>query len=404
MHYSYIARQPIFDRNLQVYGYELLFRDSEANVFPDTHPDEATSKLLLEQHLLGDIDTVCLGKQAFINFHTNTIIHKFPDFLDAEKVWIEVLETVEVSHELKRACELTNHKGYRLALDDHDFSERWKQLMPHINLVKIDIQDQGLQLAKRLQWFKQRGVPILAERVETQEQYEACRELGFDFFQGFFFERPEIIKRESLSPQKSNMLTIMSEMFKPELNFQKLAAVIQNDLSLTYSLLKLINSPAFGLRTQVRDINHALTYLGEAEVKKYLALVVLANLSHDEPEELNIKSLTRARFMELIVGHGRAGRETSSAFMVGMLSLLDVILRQPLDQILLQLPLVAELNEALVARDGKLGRILALVEAYEQADWSKVDDLMQVEGLQHLDIGQYYLDASQWTGLLLEHA
>jgi len=401
MHYSFIARQPIFDRDLQVYGYELLFRNSEKNEFPDTHPDEATSRLLLQQHLIGDIDTVCLGKQAFINFHTNTIIHKFPDFLDASSVWIELLETVEISPELRRACQLCTKHGYRIALDDHDFSDRWHQLMPDINLVKVDIQEQGLDIGNRLKWFKERGVPILAERVETREEYDACRELGFDFFQGFFFERPEVIKKQSLSPQKASMLSLMSEVFKPDLEFKKLTKVIQADLSLTYSLLKLVNSAAFSLRTEVRDISHALAYLGENEVKKFLALVILANISADQPEELNIKSLTRARFMELIYHNGDERKDGSSAFMVGMLSLLDVILQQPLSEILDRLPLAMELNEALLERNGKLGRILALVEAYESADWNAVDDLMQAQNLQELDLGQLYLDASQWCRLLL---
>lgn len=401
MYYSYIARQPIFDRSLQVYGYELLFRNSEENVFPDLHPDEATSQLLLQQHLIGDIDTVCLGKQAFINFHSNTIIHKFPNFLDSKNVWIELLETVDISPELRKACDITSRHGYRIALDDHDFSDRWQQLMPNINLVKIDIQDHGLNLEKRLRWFKERGLPLLAECVETQDEYDACKELGFDFFQGFFFERPEIIKRQSLSPQKASMLSLMSEVFKTDLDFKKLAKVIQADLSLTYSLLKLVNSPAVGLRTQVRDIGHALAYLGEAEVKKYLALVILANVSSDQPEELNIKSLTRARFMELILQNGEERRDGSSAFMVGMLSLIDVILQQPLDDILAKLPLAPELNEALTERTGKIGRMLAIVEAYEQADWDKVDTLMSAQNLNEMDLGKLYLDASQWCRLLL---
>lgn len=193
----------------------------------------------------------------------------------------------------------------------------------------------------------------------------------------------------------------MSEVFKPELDFKKLAKVIQADLSLTYSLLKLVNSPAVGLRTKVRDISHALAYLGETEVKKYLALVILANVSNDQPEELNIKSLTRARFMELILQNGEERRDGSSAFMVGMLSLIDVILQQPLDDILARLPLTPELNEALTDKSGKIGRMLAIVEAYEQADWDQVDTLMSSQNLNEMDLGKLYLDASQWCRLLL---
>lgn len=401
MNYSYIARQPILDRELQVYGYELLFRNSEENVFPETDPDEATSRLLLQQHLIGDIDTICLGKQAFINFHTNTLIHKFPDFLDASTVWIEVLETVEVTPELRRACALATKHGYRIALDDHDFDGRWQQLMPNVDLIKIDIQAQGLDLSRRLKRFKERGVPILAERIETLEEYEICRDLGFDFFQGFFFERPELIKKQSLTPHKINMLSLMSEVFKPELNFKRLTTIIQTDLSLTYSLLKLVNSAAFSFRTEIRDIGHALAYLGEIEVKKYLSLVILANVSQDQPEELTIKSLSRARFMELLFQAGNERKEGSTAFMVGMLSLIHIILQQPLADILARLPLADELNQALLNHEGPLGRLLAIAITYEKADWNELDDLLRKQNLTHLDVGQLYLDASQWCRLVL---
>ncbi|RUO79997.1 hypothetical protein CWI84_08540 [Idiomarina tyrosinivorans] len=401
MPYSYIARQAILDRQQRVYGYELLFRDSNDNRFPDIHPDEATSKVLLQQHLLGDIETLCMGRQAFINFHTNTLIHHFPSFLNNDNIWIEVLETVDLNPDLIKACEIASGKGYRIALDDHDFTERWDILMPHVHLVKVDIQEQGLDIADRLTRFKQHGVPLLAERVETKEQFNTCLELGFDFFQGFFFEQPEIVRQHSLTPQRISMLNLLSEVFKNKLDFKRLGEIIQQDLSLTYSLLKLVNSPALGARVKIKDIRQALAYLGERELKRFLTLVLLANVTSDKPEELTIKSVTRARFMELLTREMLNQQHADTAFMVGMLSLLDAILGQPMEVLTERLPLSQDVVDALTSRKGVWGHLLHLCELYERGKWHALEKHPLQSRLSKTDIGQHFIDASQWCRLML---
>lgn len=402
MAYSYIARQPILNRELKVHGYELLFRNSEENVFPNIDPDEATSKLLLQQHLMGDISTVCLGKRAYINFHTNTLIDHFPSFLQKEHVCIEVLETVDVTDHLVTACQKSHELGYSIALDDHDFDDKWKYLLPYTSLVKVDIQDQPLiTLKPRIKQFKDNNIPLLAERIETQAEYDACRELGFQLFQGYFFDRPEIIKTKVLSPQQLVLLQLLAAVHQPEIDFKTVAEVIRNDLSLTYSLLKYVNSAAFNKGRQIKDIHHAVVFVGEKEMKKYVALVALANVAHDQPEELVIKSLTRAHFMADLERLSTGESIDNTCFMAGLLSLLDILLQTPMSEVLNQLPMSDAINNAILNRSGHAGRLLRMVETYESGNWELLDAMAKKMYLSHLDIGQCFISASNHCRALL---
>ncbi|MBH93240.1 HDOD domain-containing protein [Idiomarina sp.] len=401
MSYSYIARQPILTRDQKVYGYELLFRDSNSNSFPNIDPNEATSKLLLEQHLLGDIQTLCMGKQAFINFHARTLLNDFPSFLNARTVWVELLETVGVDAPLLEACSSTTSKGYRIALDDHDFDGQWDPVIPMINMVKVDIQEQGLNLESKIRFFKEKGIPLLAERVETYDEFERCLELGFDYFQGFFFEKPQVVQQKSLSPNRISKLTLLSEVHKKELDLNTIRQIIEQDLSLTFSLLKLVNSALYGGRKKIENIQHALVYLGDAEIRRFVTLVVLANVSAGQPEELTIKSVTRARFMELVTVEILNEKHRSSAFLAGMLSLLDIILGVPMDDVLKQLPLSSEITKGLKSREGVWGYLLQMTEIYERGEWDALDKHPLKQKLNGTDIGQLYIDASQWCRLAL---
>ncbi|RUO39812.1 hypothetical protein CWE15_08615 [Aliidiomarina taiwanensis] len=402
MSYSYIARQAIVDREQTVYGYELLFRNSDKNVFPNIDPDEATAKVLLQQHLMGDIHTVCLGKRAFINFHTNTLLNNFPRFLNKAAVYIEVLETVEVTPELIAACKLCHDLGYKLALDDHDFENKWQQLMPYVSLVKVDIQQEPIHtLGKRIEQFKRNNIDLLAERIETQEEFDACLKLGFRFFQGYFFERPTIIKNKVLSPQKITLLQLLAKVHQPDVSFHDVAEAIKKDLSLTYSLLKFVNSAAFNKGRKITDIKHAVVFVGESEIKKYVALVSLARMADEHSDMLVAKSLTRALFLSE-VERLIAGRNTdNSFFMVGFLSLLDVLLQVPMVEVLRQIPISEEIIQAVLHKKGKAGHFLRLVETYEEGNWDLLGRMTKALHIEHIDIGQCYITASDYCHHLL---
>lgn len=397
--YGYIARQPIFNKDKETIGYELLFRDGEANAFPKIDADEATSKLIMQHHLLMGVEKVTANKLAFINFSEETLLHHFPTSIKPESMVIEVLETVPPTPELLATLKFLKDRGYQLALDDHDFDPKWDPFLPYISYLKVDVQQFNLlQISRHLRRVADYPFTLLAERVETAEQFEKLKLMGFQLFQGYFFARPEMLKHKQLSSNKANLLALMAEASARTLDFERLADICQRDLGLSYKLLRFINHS--GQSQAITSVKHAMVYMGEAELKKFLALLVLANLQDGAPDELLRQSLVRARFCDALANHIKLTKNPPSSFLAGLFSNVHLIVEQPQDELLAQLPLVPEVKLALLKREGQFGHFLKLTEALEQADWPLTDDLLQSlpEGA---ELAPMYLEAVAWAESIL---
>ncbi|MFN3709584.1 MAG: EAL and HDOD domain-containing protein [Alishewanella aestuarii] len=397
--YGYIARQPIFNKDKETIGYELLFRDGEANAFPNIDADEATSKLIMQHHLLMGVERVTSNKLAFINFSEETLLHHFPTSIKPESMVIEVLETVPPTPELLATLKYLKARGYQLALDDHDFDPKWDPFLPFISYLKVDVQQFNLlQISRHLRRVADYPFTLLAERVETAEQFEKLKLMGFQLFQGYFFARPEMLKHKQLSSNKANLLALMAEASARTLDFERLADICQRDLGLSYKLLRFINHS--GQSQAITSVKHAMVYMGEAELKKFLALLVLANLQDGAPDELLRQSLVRARFCDALANHVKLIKNPPSSFLTGLFSNVHLIVEQPQDELLAQLPLVPEVKLALLKREGQFGHFLKLTEALEQADWPLTDDLLQSlpEGA---ELAPMYLEAVAWAESIL---
>ena len=397
--YGYIARQPIFNKAKETIGYELLFRDGEANAFPNIDADEATSKLIMQHHLLMGVEKVTSNKLAFINFSEETLLHHFPTSIKPESMVIEVLETVPPTPELLATLKYLKARGYQLALDDHDFDPKWDPFLPFISYLKVDVQQFNLlQISRHLRRVEDYPFTLLAERVETAEQFEKLKLMGFQLFQGYFFARPEMLKHKQLSSNKANLLALMAEASARTLDFERLADICQRDLGLSYKLLRFINHS--GQNQAITSVKHAMVYMGEAELKKFLALLVLANLEDGAPDELLRQSLVRARFCDALANHVKLTKNPPSSFLTGLFSNVHLIVEQPQDELLAQLPLVPEVKLALLKREGQFGHFLKLTEALEQADWPLTDDLLQSlpEGA---ELAPMYLEAVAWAESIL---
>lgn len=397
--YGYIARQPIFNKDKETIGYELLFRDGEANAFPKIDADEATSKLIMQHHLLMGVEKVTSNKLAFINFSEETLLHHFPTSIKPESMVIEVLETVPPTPELLATLKYLKARGYQLALDDHDFDPKWDPFLPFISYLKVDVQQFNLlQISRHLRRVADYPFTLLAERVETAEQFEKLKLMGFQLFQGYFFARPEMLKHKQLSSNKANLLALMAEASARTLDFERLADICQRDLGLSYKLLRFINHS--GQSQAITSVKHAMVYMGEAELKKFLALLVLANLQDGAPDELLRQSLVRARFCDALANHVKLTKNPPSSFLTGLFSNVHLIVEQPQDELLAQLPLVPEVKLALLKREGQFGHFLKLTEALEQADWPLTDDLLQSlpEGA---ELAPMYLEAVAWAESIL---
>ncbi|WP_143871417.1 EAL and HDOD domain-containing protein [Catenovulum sediminis] len=295
--YAYVARQAILDVEQEICGYELLFRDSFENTFPDICPDKATSQILSGNHLTGGLEKITDGKCVFINFYEDTLIHRFPTSLDPKNVVIEILESVSVSEELLDSCRALKKMGYSLALDDHDFDPKWDIFLPYIDMIKVDVRQFNIiQISKYIRRIAGSGVKLLAEKVETKEEFEKLKTLGFDLYQGYFFARPEVLKSKQMQPSKLNLMRLVGQTASANMDMQKVAEIIEQDVALSYKLLRFINSPAIGTGQKITSLKHAAIYMGEVELKKFISLMALANACNEKPDEIMTLSLIRARF------------------------------------------------------------------------------------------------------------
>ncbi|AWB66576.1 histidine kinase [Saccharobesus litoralis] len=395
---TYVARQAILNDKAEVIAYELLFRDGVENCFPaDMCPDQATSKILTQNHLMTGLETITQGKTAFVNFYEDTLLHRFPTSLDPENTVVEILESVPISSELLKACRHIKKQGYRLALDDHDFDPKWDAFLPYVDIVKIDVQDFTLlQIAKYVKRIDGSGVKLLAERVETPQQFEQLKMLGFDYFQGYFFARPEIMKRKTLTSNKLNLLELISASCSEKIDIEKVSDIIERDVALSYKLLRFINSSAFGRSQKIGSLKHALIYMGEAELKKFISLLALANLNDEKPNELLNLSVVRARFCGLLAQQRGDNENPPTAFLTGMFSLVDAMLDEEMVSLIEKLPVLDEIKQALTQGVGKLGMYLQLAKDYETANWSAVESGADDLSLSVDIVGSVYNQAIEW--------
>ena len=381
--YFYAARQPILDRNKQLYAYELLFRDSIDNVFPEIDADEATSKMVEASAFSLSISDFTSSKPAFINFTLDTMAAGYPTMLTNEEVVIEILETVKPGKKLLSLCQDLHQKGYTLALDDYVHQAVWAHFYPYIKIIKIDVLETSVEQIKEIQQAiaKFPHIELLAEKVETHEAFQQAFELGFDYFQGYFFSKPEVVKAKNLSPSQVALAELLYETSKPELDLAAITAVFERDVSLSYKLLRYANSPYFRRRAEIATIKQALVTLGLVELKKLIGLIFAASINPNKPTELINMSMVRAKFCELIAPQLRGQLDVSLAFLTGLLSLIDAILDEDLESILDRLPLAQEIKDALLTRKGPMAALIKQLEFIEKADWQKASLIMEKLGL-----------------------
>ncbi len=399
--FSFVARQPIFDTALNVIAYEILFRDGKSNGFPDIDPNEATSKIISSTHLGIGLDEITGGKTAFINFHRDTLIHRFPTSLDPSMVMIEILETVEVDETLIAACRHLREIGFELALDDFDADEKWRPLLPYVQVIKFDIRTiKEERILSLLPEISQYEIKLLAEKVETYAEFERFRELGFHYFQGYFLARPELVRHKQIIPAQMNMLALISACNQSPLDFDRINNIINKDASLTFLLLRFINNPFYNKRIKVKDLRHALNYLGENEVKKFVSLIALANLNNDSPRELLQLSLVRAKFCSLLVTGMNELNDSPASFLAGLLSLLDAMMLQPMSELLEKVPVSEEVKHALQGNPGMLSDCLLLAKHIESARWSTIKAFSKKYGIRQTTLHGMYNSSLKWAGAM----
>lgn len=400
----YLARQPIFDRQEKVIGYELLFR-SGFNNFCGVINDEdcTTSQTILNSFVTFGLDMLTGGKPAFINFTRNLIVDETAIIFPRELITIEILENVLPSLDVIDACKKMKKHGYIIALDDFEYTPELQPLVDLADIIKIDFRLSDRSERKRMMAKIGTGrIKFLAEKVETYEEYEDARAMGFTYFQGYFFSKPKVMQGQEIPGYKMNYLQVLKEINNPDVDFELLEHIVKRDMSMTYKLLRFINSAAFGFHVKIQSIRQALTLLGLTEFKKWASLVALSGLGDDKPEELLVSSMLRAKFCEFLASKVDMRDSTPDLFLLGMFSNIDAFIDRPIAEISSELPLSDDLRKALRGEQSRFRNVLDMVIAYEKADWEEWGRLLLLFKISGDDFPEIYLRSVDWVNKIFK--
>lgn len=388
----FIARQPIYKRNLDVDAYELLFRSANVEAANVVDGDAATSQVLVNALIEIGLHELVGSHHAFINCTERFLVEGLPATITPTQVVLEVLEDILPSQRLTDALARLRDSGYSIALDDFRYDASKRDLVALADVVKLDILAMPREeLAREVDILRGFDIKLLAEKVETQEDYLACKELGFDYFQGYFFCKPNIVRGRHTPTSKLAIMRLLAKINDPEIEFRELEDLIAHDVSLSYRILRYINSAFFSLTEKVESIRRAITLLGLKAIKSWVTILALSNVD-DKPYELMTMALMRAKMCETLAGE--RSKHASVAFTVGLLSTLDALMDKALIDVLGELPLTNEIKTALLSHEGPLGEILNVVLAYEQGDWETATHASKFSSAA---LSHAYLDSIRWS-------
>jgi EAL and modified HD-GYP domain-containing signal transduction protein len=395
----YVARQPIFNHRKKLLAYELLFRDGTANYVPGIDGDVATSTVLSNTFFSIGMDTLLGGKLSFINFTQNLLTRKIPLLLPKQTTVVEILEDIKPTADLIEACREMARKGYAIALDDFVYTPELDPLIEMANIIKFDFRISTLdEIDSYLKRLPQKRRPILlAEKVETYEEYQAAKEMGFSLFQGYFFCKPEIVQGKEVPGEQLNLMQIIVEVNNPHFKFENVEQLIAPDVNLSYRLMRYINSAFFAKSQRIASIKQALVYMGQKEIRRFISLIGISNLAKGKPGELVRAACIRAKFCEQLAELSETKVPEAELFTLGMFSLIDAILDQSMKKVMAQLPLSKNIKSALVDGNGELIGYLSLVECYEKGQWDRVSTICQSLQIDERKLPDLYLAACKWS-------
>ena len=390
----YVARQPIFGLDEKVFGYELLFRDSLENCFSG-NLDEA-SRATLDRSLLMGIDVLCDGRRAFLNCTRDTLIKGLVTLLPSNLTVVEILESVPADPDVFAACHSLKEQGYAIALDDYVAGDRREPLVPLADIIKVEMQltteQERAQLVKR---FGSTYCRMLAEKIESHDDFVRARDQGFVYFQGYFFRRPEMLSTHDLPANQLNYLRMLQEVSRPELDLAGLERLIKAEASICYRLLRYLNSAAFAFRKEIHSVKHAISLLGERDVRRWVRLVAAVGAGQNKTSDLVLSALVRGRFGDLLssrVSHGE-----SDLFLLGLLSLIDAMLEMPMESVLEKISLDQETKSVLLGKASVLRPVYQLMLAHESGEWQAAASLSEGLKLDSEAVAGLYWQAQQWA-------
>jgi len=404
----FVARQPIFNAVGDVIAYELLYRNSEINSFPMIDGDQATTDVIINSFINIGIEEVTNGKPCFINFTENLLEMGLPTYFSPKDVVVEILETVEPSEKLVSICMELSQLGYKIALDDFIFNNKnpyLYKLLDYIDIIKVDVQNTPLDMFSEIEELANvYNIQLLAEKVETSHHFNVFAEKGYSYFQGYFFSKPIIVSTHDIPLYFYTYIEILDQLSSPEPRIDMIAQFVERDISLSYKLLKLINSAAHRRTAKISSIKQAIVLLGLQEFQKWIYVLSVRDYQDQESglsNEIIRISLVRAKMCEYIKELTNTKLPLTGFFMTGMFSLIDALLGVPMDEILSKLPLDTAISDALkgIQNDYKLA--LDLIVSIEKGEWAIVIEKCNALGIDEERVCTLYKQSLNWSNELL---
>lgn len=403
MEEAFIGRQAILDQKKNVYAYEILFRSGLKNAFdPSLDGNVATQSVMVNTMLDFGMKKLVSDKKAFINFTEKNLLNRAPQLLPADSIVVEILETVQPTPAILEAVQELKDEGYKIALDDFVLLPGYEPLIDMADIIKVDFRiTEDPEERKRLREILPGHVRLLAEKIETEEEFHQALEYGYVLFQGYFFCKPVVLHKKKLTSNALSQIRLLKEVNRQDFDFSAIINVISSDTNLVHKLLTYINSVGIGLTYHISNLRQAAVLLGSGGMRRWVTLISLQTFSEDKPPELFTISLLRAKFCELIAHEiKRPDLTPDTGFLLGMFSLLDVLLSQPMEEVLKEVGLSSELNAALLGEDNILRHVLDLVIAYEQGDWDKVIACCRRENILVEHLQPCYDEVLKWYNTL----
>ncbi len=403
----FVARQPVFTSDKRIFGYELLFRLSLDNVFPNIDGSAATSGVLSNTFFSFGLNDILSGKPGLINFTRDLLLKQTPLLFPKEHIIIEVLEDIEPEPEIIDALKAFKSQGFRIALDDFVYDQKFNEMIQLCDMIKFDIMATPLDtLGPVLRSLKNelKHITLLCEKVETHEDFQQAKAMGFQLFQGYFFSKPEVMSRKSLSANQVTNLKLLNEVSKQEPALDLIEGMIKNDVAISFKLLTFINSAYFRRPTAVDTIKDAIIFLGLQELKKFINVVVVSDMNPDKPNELIRSSVIKARMCEQCAHLIKTRFTPEELFTVGLFSAMDAILDMPMEDILEKIALSEKIKDALLGKNRMFSQLNDLITNFDHGQWDHTRFQADKDSQLIQKLPAFYMDALKMADSFLASA
>jgi len=393
----YIARQPIFKNNLEIFGYELLYRKSDNNYFEGSSDSKATAEVLNNAFINMDFGKLTGNRKAFIKFSKELIKKETPLLLPKDYVYIGLLNRNDIDEQTIEACRKLKKEGYKLVLDSFTFKQSESEIIDIFDIVKIVFSKYDVEGQKEFLKRNKNKTKFLAEKIETREEYKLAKELGYDYLQGYFFSKPVVLKEKNIEILETSYVEMLSEVNKEDPSYDVLEKIAKRDIGVSYKILRRANSVFYGARTKIESIRQALVRVGIRELKNWIYVMILNGPKNNENSELIQTCLVRGKFMEILSQKLSTKISASECFITGIFSSIDIILNKDINIILKELLLPEQVSQALVGEDNTISQLLEYVLIYEKGNFDQLSDSELLKEVSDEVISQSFMTALNWA-------